>query len=306
MTEPHIPGGGRGVFDFAATQAATQAAPSVTSSPASTLGVVDVTELNFQSFAERSLTKPAFLLLCSRLAPQCAELRSRVERIATEYAGRLVLGAVDVDSQPGIAQAFQVTAVPAMLAIIGGRPAPLFQGAPEDEQLRSVIEQVLEIAAQAGVGEAAQATDGAHAELEPEPLPPLHQEAYDAIQRGDFDAAIAAYDQALKENPKDADAKAGRAQVALIARTENGDPQALRAAAAAAPTDVDAQLAVADLDVSMGAVDDAFARLLDLVRTVDAEQREPIRLRLIELFDVVGATDPRVVSARKALASALF
>jgi putative thioredoxin len=263
--------------------------------------------LSFQVFAEQSLARPAFLLLCSRLAPQCAELRARVERVAGEFAGRLVLGIVDVDAQPGIAQAFQVTAVPAMLAIIGGRPAPLFQGAPEDEQLRSVIVQVLQIAADAGIGSGAPVTEGdAQAVAEPEPLPPLHQEAYDAIERGDYAAAVAAYDQALKQNPKDADARAGRAQVSLLARTEGVDVKAVRAAAAASATDVDAQLAVADLDVSVGAVEDAFARLIDLLRAVAAEDREPIRVRLIELFDVVGGTDPRVVVARKALASALY
>ncbi len=302
MSEAHIPGAGRGVYDFSAAAAAPAPAPA----SAPQLEVVDVTELNFQGFVEQSLKVPAFLLLCSRLAPQCAELRARVERIAGEYAGRLALGTVDVDAQPGIAQAFQVTAVPAMLAIIGGRPAPLFQGAPEDDQLRSVIDQVLEIAAQAGVGTAQGGAEGTQPEPEPEPLPPLHQEAYDAIERGDYTSAIAAYDKALKENPKDNDARSGRAQVSLLARTESMEPQAVRKAAADAPTDVEAQLAVADLDVSTGAVEDAFSRLIGLLREVDPEQREPIRARLVELFDVVGGADPRVVAARKALASALF
>ena len=176
-------------------------------SPEAALEVVEVTGLGFQAFAERSLTIPVFLLLCSRLAPGCAELRSRVERIAADYPGRLVLGFADVDSEPGIAAAFQVTAVPAMVALIGGRPAPLFQGSPEDEQLRSVIEQVLQVAADAGIGTPV-ATEDTPAP-EPPPLPPLHAEAYDAIERGDYLAAIAAYDKALKENPKDADARAG-------------------------------------------------------------------------------------------------
>ena len=124
--------------------------------------------------------------------------------------------------------------------------------APEDDQLRSVIDQVLEIAAQAGVGTAQAGAEGTQPEPEPEPLPPLHQEAYDAIERGDYTSAIAAYDKALKENPKDNDARSGRAQVSLLARTESMEPQAVRKAAADAPTDVEAQLAVADLDVSTG------------------------------------------------------
>lgn len=274
-------------------------------SPDAPFEVVEVTEFSFQSFAERSLELPVFLLLCSRLAPQCAELRTRVERIARAFAGRLVLGVADVDAQPGIAQAFQVNAVPAMLAIVGGRPLPLFQGSPEDDQLRGVFTQVLQIAAEAGVGRGPDASGGPAPEPEPQPLPPLHQEAYDAIERGDYAAAIAAYDKALKENPKDADARAGRAQVGLLQRTENADPRAVLTAAVERPQDVEAQLAAADVEILSAQIEAAFSRLLDLIRSLPAAERDPVRVRLIELFEIVGGTDPRVIQARKDLASAL-
>lgn len=303
MTE-HIGGiPARGAIDLSRlTQAAT--APSSAPSSGGGVEVVDVTEASFQSFAEQSLRRPVFLLLGSRLAPQCAELRTRFEKVAAPYAGRLVLGVADVDSDPGIAQAFQLQAVPAMVAIIGGRPAPLFQGAPDDEQLRSIIDQVLDIAAQTGIGSGADAAG--EQEAQPEPLPPLHQEAYDAIERGDYEAAIAAYEKALKENPKDADARAGKAQVALLARSGAADLAAIRAEAAAKPDDIDAQLAVADIDVLGGQVEDAFARLLDVIRGAQPEDKERVRVRLVELFEVVGPTDPRVIRARQALASALY
>ena len=167
-------------------------------------------------------------------------------------------------------------------------------------QLRDVIRQILQVASQAGM------QVGDVKEPEPEPLPPLHQEAYDAIEREDYDAAIAAYDKAIKENPRDAEAKAGRAQVRLMARTRDANPAAVRAAAAASAGDIAAQLAVADLDVLGGAVEDAFARLLDVVKATAGEERETVRERLVELFDVVGGEDERVVAARRALAAALY
>ncbi|MES1170727.1 MAG: tetratricopeptide repeat protein, partial [Actinomycetota bacterium] len=141
--------------------------------------------------------------------------------------------------------------------------------------------------------------------------PPLHQAAYDAIERDDPDGAIAAYEQAIKENPRDSEAKAGLAQVRLMSRVSTADPAAVRAAAAASGggTDrasVDAQLAVADLDVLGGAVEDAFARLLDVVRATSGDERDAARERLVELFDIVGGEDPRVGAARRALAAALY
>jgi putative thioredoxin len=175
--------------------------------------------------------------------------------------------------------------------------------------VRQVLDQVLAAAEANGItGRAAPSADDENVtEAEPEPeLPPLHQAAYDAIERDDLDAARAAYEQAIKEDPRDALARAGLAQVGLLDRTRDADLQAARAAAAADPKDLDAQLAVADLDILGGKVEDALGRLIDVLRTTFGPDRERIRLRLVDLFEVVGADDPRVVAARRAMANALY
>jgi len=302
MTDPSIPV--RGVVDLAALAAQSRRAEK-----GAPEGSVDVTEQTLQDLALRSRTAPVLIAFVSSASPASDDLARRLTAIAT--AAGLTVGVCDVDAEPAIAQALQVNAVPAVMALLGGRPAPLFQGSAPDEQLRDVIDQVLEVARQSGMpvgvpdGAEQPAPTSPPAEPEEAPLPPLHQEAYDAIEREDYDAAVAAYDRALKEDPKDADARAGRAQVLLMGRTQTADPVAVRAAAAADATDADAQLAVADLDVLGGKVDDAFARLLDLVRATAGDDRERVRVRLVELFDVVG-DDPRVSAARRALAAALY
>ncbi len=292
-----------GAVDLAALAAAKQAQAAL---PEGATPAVVLTEANANDVIQDSAVKPVFVLLCSPRAPQCAELQARVSALLTPYGDAVVFATVDVETQPELAQAFQVQAVPAMMALLGGRPAPLFQGSPDDAQLADVIGQVLDVARQAGMQVPnADGSQAAPAE-QPEPeLPPLHQEAYDAIEREDFDAAIAAYDKALRENPKDTDARAGRAQVGLIARTRSADLATVRTAAADDPADVDAQMAVADMDVLGGQVEDAFVRLLDVMAALPAAERDPVRQRLVELFDVVGPTDARVVAARQRLANAL-
>lgn len=309
MTQGHLPDAAlRGAVDLGALarareneKAAQERAAS--GAPAS----IQVTEASLQSLAEQSMRTPIVIVFTSAQAPASDALADLVARLAPEFG--LVAARCDVDAEQGIAQAFQIQAVPAAMALIGSRPAPLFQGSASEEQLRDVFTQVSDVARQAGLDVAgaapADVVQGAP-EPAPEPLPPLHQEAYDAIERGDMDAAVAAYEQALKENPKDADARAGRAQVLLMGRTATVDPQAVRTAAAAAPGDVAAQLAVADLDVLGGQIEDAFARLLEVGATVFGDDREAVRTRLVELFDVVGAEDPRVIQARRSLAALLY
>ncbi|MFW2513210.1 tetratricopeptide repeat protein [Demequina sp. SO4-13] len=281
-------------------------APAPDAAGASPAPIV-VTEQSLQELAQTSAQVPVVIVFLSNASPASKELVERMRTAVARYDGAFVLATCDIDTQMSVAGAFQVQSVPTVMALIAARPAPLFQGNAEDEQIRSVLDQVLEIAQQNGVtGRVGGAPVQPQGEPEPEPLPPLHQEAYDAIEREDYPAAINAYDRALRENPKDADARAGRAQVALMERSRLADLDAVRAAAANAPGDIDAQMAVADLDVMGGQVEDAFARLIDTVRTSAGPEKEKLRVRLLELFDVVGADDPRVVQARQALAAALF
>jgi putative thioredoxin len=228
--------------------------------------------------------------------------------MSDEDAGAWLLARVDAEANPQIAQAFGTQSVPAVVAVLAGQPVPLFQGAPSQAQVRQVLDQVLAAAKANGLAGSVPAGDVPDDDAVPTepPLPPLHQEAYDALVQGDTATARSSYEQALRQNPRDAMARAGLAQVGLLERTASVDVSAARAAAAAAPGDVEAQLAAADVDLMDGHVDDAFGRLIALVRATQGEERERVRMRLVDLFEEVGGEDARVVAARRALANALY
>jgi putative thioredoxin len=280
-------------------------APGSTPEPSGSGLVVEVTEATFPQIVELSARVPVIVeLYAPGIAPALGA-------IVESYGGRLVLATVDARANPGIAEAFQVREVPAAAGILGGRPVPLFVGTPAEEQVRQVFDQLLQVAQQNGITGALDpnAADGETAQpAEPveEPLPPLHQEAFDAISTGDYAAAVAAYRKAIAQNPRDTLAVAGLAQASLLQRLDGAVADDLRTAAADAPASVAAQLAVADLDVSGGHLDDAFARLLDLFPALDGEGREAVRTRLLEYFEIAGADDPRVAAARRRLTLLLY
>jgi len=267
--------------------------------------VVQGTDGGFQAIVSATEHVPAVVVLWSQRSAPSAEFVEVVASVAASYEGRFQLVSVDVDANPGLLQAFQVQSVPVTLGMVKGQPVPLFAGALSAEQVGAYVDELLKLAGEHGVtGRVAVAAAG-QAEVEPE-LPPLHQEAFDAIERDDLDAAAAAYTQALAQNPADADATIGLAHVRLMQRTAGVDLEVARAAAAQAPGDIAAQMLVADLDVLGGHVEDAFARLIDTVRATEADERDVVREHLVELFAVVGAHDERVTKARRALMSALF
>lgn len=269
--------------------------------------VLDVTDETFPQVLELSRTVPIVIDLWAEWCGPCKQLSPVLERVVTELGGRLVLAKVDVDANPQLSQAFRAQSIPMVVALVAGQPVPLFTGAVPEQQVREVFAQLLQLAAQNGVTGTV-SVDGQAPEEEPAepPLPPLHAEAFEAIEAGDYARAITAYEKALAENPRDADARAGLGQVRLLDRVQGVDLQAARAAAAAAPADIPAQLTVADLDVAGGHVDDAFGRLLDLFAQLPADDRAPVRERLLELFALIGDADPRVIAARGRLASLLF
>lgn len=269
---------------------------------------VDATEAGFQDVVLSTRDVAALVVLWSASHPETEAAVTNAVTVASEQDGRLRVIAVDVDTNPGIAQAFGAQQVPMTLGLIAGQPVPLFPGVQPAEQIRPVVAEILTVAAQNGVNGRIDVSDdgnGAGAETEP-PLDLNHEAAYDAIEKGDFDAAITAYETALKANPADELATVGLAQVRLMKRVAGADLQAARAAAAANPTDVDAQTLAADLDLAGGHVEDAFLRLIDLVRATADEERDKARAHLLELFEIVGPKDERVVKARRSLMSALF
>jgi len=271
--------------------------------------VLEGTDTNFAELLELSKIVPVIVDLWATWSEPATQLTPVIENLIREFNGRFVLATVDIDTNPQLAQAFQATSVPTLAAVINGQPVQLFDGVLPAAQIREVFERVLELAAQhgvTGVAEAAEAPDGPPAEpVEPE-LPPHHREAYDAIERGDYAAAIDIYKLALARDPRDAMATAGLAQVSLLGRLQGKTIAEVRDAAAADPADLDAQLLVADLDLSGGHIEDAFDRLLALFPGQDAAGKNAIRQRMLELFEVVGADDPRVPPARKRLTALLY
>ncbi|KAA9086877.1 tetratricopeptide repeat protein [Microbacterium radiodurans] len=270
--------------------------------------VFDATDQSFGEVLELSRTVPVVVDLWAEWCGPCKQLSPVLEKVVAELAGRVVLAKVDVDANPQLAQGFRAQSIPMVVALVAGQPVPLFTGAVPEQQVRDVLAQLLQLAAQhgvTGVVPVVPAEAEPDAESEP-PLPPLHAEAFAAIEAGDYDRAVSAYERALAENPRDADAAAGLGQVKLLARVQNVDLQAARAAAAAAPADIAAQFVVADLDVAGGHVDDAFGRLLDLFAAADESDRAEVRTRLLELFDLVGDSDVRVIAARRRFTSLLF
>lgn len=293
----------------------TQASPDG-EAPSQNGFVVDVTDATFGQILELSQTVPIVVDLWAEWCGPCKQLGPILEKVVNELGGRVVLAKVDVDANPQLAQSFRAQSIPMVVALIAGQPVPMFTGAVPEEQVRQVFDQLLQVAAQNGVtgsvGGEQQPGDGAEEGSEPTgepqeaPLPPLHAEAFAAIEIGDYASAITAYEKALAENPRDEDARAGLGQVRLLDRVQGLDLQQARAAAADAPRDVPAQFAVADLDIAGGHVDDAFGRLLDLFAVLPSDERAPVRERLVELFGLIGTDDPRVAAARNRLSSLLF
>ena len=253
--------------------------------------IIDVTEATFQSeVIERSMALPVIIEMWSPRSDASAQLGPMLERLAIEGAGAWVLARVDVDTNPRIAQMLRVQSVPIVYAIIGGQPVDAFNGVVPESQLRQWLAAVL----QAG---------GVEVEV---PEDPRFAGADEALINGDLEAAEQAYRQILNDAPADGAAEAGLAQVELLRRVEDVDPDAVIAAADEAPDDVAAQSLAADVEVLGGAADRAYARLVDLVRRTAGAERDAARAHLISLFTVAGPDDPAVVKARRALASALY
>jgi putative thioredoxin len=285
--------------------------PGSTGGPATSAAyAVSVTEQNFQELLEASRNAPVLLAFESpSRSPESVQLAADLQTVSNEFEGRFLLGRVDIDAVPQIAQAMQIPSVPLVVLVAQGRPMPLIQDAASIDELRATITQVLQQLTAGGFTGRHQPRSGmgeVDEETGEEQLDPRYAPAQDALERGDIAGAVAEYEKLVAANPADAEAAAGLAMAQLLQRTDGVDLNEARAAAAANPDDVDAQTLVADLDLLGGHVEDAFNRLVDVVRRTSEGDRDAARTHLIALFGAVGNDDPRVQRARRDLASALF
>ena len=279
MSDPSAFGNLRGAVDLSGLVrlANTPAVPP----PAAGARVFAADDLSFASVMELSQTVPVLVEFIDDRTPE-----SGLSAIVESHDGRIALARVDALSNPQLVQAFQVQQVPLVAAVIGGRPIPLFAGALPETEMRGVIDQVLQVASQQGVSGTLGEAPGATGEPEAPPLNAHHQAAYDAIEAGDYPAAITAYEQAIKADPRDAEAVAGLAQVRLLARLGGESDDADRAFAA-------------------GDVPTAFELLFAAFAAGDQDERELVKERLLEYFEILGE-DPRVGPARRRLTSLMY
>ncbi len=308
-----------GAVDLGALAAAREAqaqseqrAAERAADPSAVRVVIDVTDATFEAdVIAQSSAVPVVIDLWATWCGPCKTLSPVLERLAQEYAGRWVLAKVDVDANPGIAQAFAVQSIPSVFAVIGGRPMPLFQGALPEQQVRAYLEELLKVAAANGVagtiGEAGAPDPAADPAAEVEaPADPRMEAAYDAIEAGDWASARAAYQSMLDSAPADPVARAGIALVGVFERVDGAEHAEVLAAADRAPDDLAAQERAADVLVLDGSPVEAFARLVGAIRFTTGPERERLRAHLLDLFEVVGIDDPSVARARIDLANALF
>ncbi|MEU3899546.1 tetratricopeptide repeat protein [Streptomyces sp. NPDC045251] len=277
--------------------------------------VIDVDEARFESdVLQRSTEVPVVIDFWAEWCEPCKQLSPVLERLAVEYDGRFLLAKIDVDANQMLMQQFGVQGIPAVFAVVAGQALPLFQGAAGEAQIRQTLDQLVQVAEErfglTGLAVDPEAEPGAAQAAAPErpagPHDAALEAAVQALDAGDLDGAVQAYKNVLAADPGNTEAKLGLAQAELLQRVQNADPQQVRQDAADKPGDAQAQIAAADLDLVGGHVEDAFGRLIDTVRVTAGDDRDAVRLRLLELFEVVGADDPRVAAARRALARALF
>jgi putative thioredoxin len=299
-----------GAVDLAAVKARSDAAARAAEAPAPPAGqyVVEITEDTFQTeVIDRSFQVPVLIDLWATWCEPCKQLSPTLEKLATEAAGSWILAKIDVDANPRISQALKVQSIPTVFAVLGGQLVPGFQGALPEAQVREFVAAVLQAGRDAGLSGAQAApadADDEDAVAEP-PSDPRFATAEQALQDGDYALAAEAYQVILTAEPANAEAALALRQVHLLQRIDALDP-AVIARAATAPEDVEAQLAAADHEVADNEVDAAFERLLGLVRRATGADRDLVRDRLIEYFELIGVDDPRVPPARRALTNALF
>lgn len=264
--------------------------------PTTPLPGIEVSVENLSSdILPLSLVRPVIVLMWSPRSAESVEMIKVLGKLEIDYKSAFALARVDIEAHPQVAQAFQTKAVPYAVAIIAEQMVPLFEQSYPEAQVRMVMDKVLTLASEQGIGQAPVE------QMEAEEI-----EAMDALEAGNYVAAEVAYKKWLSRKPSENLAKLGLAQTQLLMRTEGLELSEVIDQSALNPSDIALQLKAADVEIVNGGVEAAFARLIHAVRATSGDERTKVKDHLLNLFALVDQSDPRLVAARKELASALF
>jgi putative thioredoxin len=255
---------------------------------------VNIENLN-SNILPLSLVRPVIVLMWSPRSVESQDVMNTLGKLEVDYQAKWSLARVNIDTHPEIAEAFQTKNVPYAVAIIAEQMVPLFEQAYPEAQIRLVIDKVLSLSAQQGIGEAPV-----------EQIEPEEEEALSALESGNYALAETAYKKWLSRKPNESLAKLGLAQTQLLIRTEGLDLNIVVEESKKSPQDIDLQLKAADIEIVNGGVEAAFSRLLTLIKTCTGDDKNKVKTHLLNLFALVDQGDPRLVSARKELASSIF
>ena len=298
MSNPQLPKGFSGAFDLSSLK---QPAIDTSQMPG-----IAVTQSNLmQEILPKSNSQVVILICWSPRSPQSIELIEKMGKFYESDKGDnpnapWELAHINVDTEAAVAQALQVQSIPFAIGIISQQPVPLFESVPPNEQIRLVINKVLELAAQKGVGAAP------NSESTEIPIEPEEAEAMAAMESGDLVKAAQAFEKWINRQPGNQMAKLGLAQVQLLTRIQGLDPNSILVEAASAPNDLNKQIQAADIEIANGKNQEAFSRLIKAVKILDGDDQKKAREHLLMLFSLVDPSDPELIKARQALASALF
>jgi len=260
-----------------------------------TPGIAITAENLTTEFLPLSKTRAIILFCWSARSAESVEMLTVMGQLEASYKGSWSLGHVDIDAQPQVAKALQTQKIPYAVALINEQIVPLFEQPYPEAQIRLVLDKVLALAAEQGVGDAPV-----------EIIEPEEEEAVTALEAGDFATAEVAYKKLLARKPADSFAKLGLAQTQLLIRTDGLVLDAVIKEATNNPQDLSLQLRAADMEIVNGGVEAAFTRLLDVVKGSTGDERNKAKEHLLSLFALVDPADPRLTAARSALANALF